>query len=86
MYSIVIESKNTEKRLNEYLLFRYDIKDKLDRLKFEPRRANGAHPLHGKLEGKWSCWLGSNIRLIYLIDDRKQIVIIQAVGSHKIYD
>ena len=86
MYSIFIENKKTEKKLNEYIQFRQDIKDKLDKLKLEPRRANGAHPLHGKLDGKWSCWLGSNLRLIYIIDDKKQIIIIQAAGSHKIYD
>lgn len=86
MYSIFIESKKTEKILNEYIKFRQDIKEKLDRLKLDPRRANGAHPLHGKLEGKWSCWLGSNIRLIYILNDKKQIIIIQALGNHKIYD
>jgi len=86
MYLVVIESKKTEKKLSEYVRFKQDIPDKLDRLKLEPRRANGAHPLHGKLEGKWSCWLSSNIRLIYLIDDKQQKIIIQAVGSHKLYD
>jgi len=85
MYSIFIANTKVEKRLNEYILFRQDIKEKLDRLKLEPRRANGAHLLHGKLDGKWSCWLGSNIRLIYIIDDVEQRIIIQAIGSHKLY-
>ncbi|MEI6058735.1 MAG: hypothetical protein WCP89_03100 [archaeon] len=51
----------------------------------EPRRTNGAHPLHGRLNGKWACWLGANIRMIYSINDSEKIVIIEAVGSHKIY-
>ena len=67
---------------SEYLA---DIKDKIERLKIEPRKTNGAHLLHGKLAGKWSCWLGSNIRMIYIIDDRDESIIIEAVGSHKIY-
>ncbi len=35
-------------------MLREDIKEKLDRLKEEPRRSNSAHPLHGKLKGKWA--------------------------------
>lgn len=85
MYSIYIQSKKAQKILDEYIRFRSDIKEKLDRLKLDPRRANGAHPLHGKLNGNWSCWLGSNIRLIYIIDDKEQKIIIQAIGTHKIY-
>jgi addiction module RelE/StbE family toxin len=85
MYKIFTANSKTEKRLQEYIYLREDIKDKLDKLKFEPRKANGAHPLHGRLEGKWSCWLGSNIRMIYSIDDKNQMVVIEAVGSHKIY-
>jgi len=49
------------------------IKEKLDKLKIDPRRNLGAHPLHGRLEGKWSCWLGSNIRMIYSINDIEKI-------------
>ncbi len=85
MYQISTANTKTEKRLREYLFLRSDIKDKLNRLKSEPRKANVAHPLHGKLEGKWACWLGSNIRLIYLIDDERKLLLILAVGSHKIY-
>ena len=85
MYSIFTANSKTEKRLLEYVALRDDIKDKLNRLKENPRRANGAHPLHGRLAGKWACWLGSNIRLVYIIDDFKKIIIIEAVGSHKIY-
>ncbi len=82
-YILSTINRKTEKKLSEYVRIRGDIKDKLDRLKEDPRRTNGAHPLHGKLQGKWSCWLGSNIRSIYIIDDNKKEVIIQAVGTHK---
>lgn len=85
MYNIYTANKKTEKRLNEYLTLRLDIKNKLDLLKIEPRKSNGAHKLHGRLEGKWACWLGSNIRAIYSIDDVKKIIYIEAVGTHKIY-
>ena len=50
MYSIYTANSKIEKRLKEYLQFRLDIKEKLERLMLDPRRANGAHPLHGKLE------------------------------------
>ena len=85
MYNLFIANSKAEKRLGEYLSLRQDINEKLDKLKIEPRRANGAHPLHGKLSGKWGCWLGSNIRIIYSIDDKNKRVIIEAVGSHKVY-
>ncbi len=85
MYKIFTANSKTEKRLQEYLLSRQDIKAKLDKLRLEPRKSNGAHPLHGSLSGKWGCWLGSNIRMIYIIDDQKSQIIVLAVGSHKIY-
>ena len=85
MYKIFTANSRTEKRLKEHISYRMIIKEKLDKLKINPRKANGAHPLHGKLEGKWSCWLGSNIRMIYSIDDAKKAIIIEAVGSHKVY-
>lgn len=85
MYKIYTANKKTEKKLNEYLALRLDIKNKLDSLKNEPRKANGAHKLHGRLEGKWACWFGSNIRAIYSIDDNNKIIYIEAVGSHKVY-
>jgi hypothetical protein len=62
VYKIFTANSKTEKRLKEYLSCREDIKEKLDKLKIEPRKDNGAHPLHGRLEGKWSCWLGSNTK------------------------
>ena len=82
-YTLLTVNSKTEKRLLEYTSLRGDIKEKLDKLRIEPRRANGSHPLHGKLHGKWSCWLGSNIRLIYTINDNKKLIIIYALGTHK---
>lgn len=85
MYKLYIANSKTEKKLREYIVQRGDVKTKLDRLKENPRRLNGAHPLHGKLAGKWACWIGSNIRLIYIIDEKNKKIIIEAVGTHKIY-
>lgn len=85
MYKIFTANKKTERKLQEYTRIRGDITEKLERLKTNPREEVGAHPLHGRLEGKWSCWLGSNIRIIYCIDDDNKIIIIEAVGTHKIY-
>ncbi len=85
MYKLFSANSKTEKRLNEYISLRADIKEKLEKLKLDPRRTNGAHPLHGRLAGKWSCWLGSNIRLIYSLDDKNSKLIVEAVGSHKVY-
>ncbi len=85
MYKIFTANSKTEKRLQKYLSIRNDIKYKLKGLQINPRKANGAHPLHGRLEGKWACWFGSNIRVIYNINDQNKIMIIEAVGTHKIY-
>ena len=85
MYTILIANNRTEKILREYIESRHDIKVKLDRLKMNPRGELDAHPLHGKLAGKWSCWLGSNLRIIYSINDVAKTIIIEAVGTHKIY-
>ena len=85
MYKIFIANKKTEKKLREYLAMRKDIRNKLDTLKINPRKSNGAHPLHGRLNGKWACWLGSNIRMIYSINEKEKQIIIEAVGTHKIY-
>ena len=85
MYKIFIASTKTEKRLQKYLCLRNDIRKKLQRLKNNPRKELGAHPLHGRLKGKWSCWIGSNLRIIYSIDDFDKIITIEAIGSHKIY-
>ncbi len=85
MYEIYPANKRAERRLQELILFRSDIKEKLIRLKINPRREAGAHPLHGRLSGKWSCWLGSNLRMIYEIDDFNKRILVESVGSHKIY-
>lgn len=85
MYKIFTANKKTEKRLSEYISQRPEIKNKLDVLKVEPRKNIGAHKLHGRLEGKWACWLGSNIRAIYSINEQNKIIFIEAVGTHKIY-
>lgn len=85
MYKIFTANTKTERRLKKFLFLRADIREKLNKLKVDPRRANGAHPLHGRLDGKWSCWLGSNLRTIYSIYDKESFLIIEAVGSHKIY-
>lgn len=85
MYEIYVANNKTERKLQEYILLRKDLVVKLDRLKRDPRRELDAHPLHGRLSGKWSCWLGSNIRLIYSIDDSSRQIIVEAVGSHHIY-
>lgn len=85
MYSLFTANSKTEKILQEYISTRNDIREKVDKLKENPYKANGAHKLHGKLKGKYACWLGSNIRAIYSIDETKKQIIIQAVGTHKIY-
>lgn len=85
MYKLFTANSKSEKRLKEYLSTRQDVTEKLDKLKINHRRAIGAHPLHGRLNGKWSCWLGANIRMIYSIDDKESAIVIEAVGSHKIY-
>ncbi len=84
-YEIATANSKVEKNLRKYLDIREDIRSKLDRLRSEPRRELGAHPLHGWLAGKWACWLGGNIRMIYSIDEEKKLIIVQAVGTHKIY-
>ena len=85
MYKLFIANNKTEKILTKYISLKQSIKNKLDLLKLNPRKHNGAHSLHGRLKGKWACWLGSNIRLIYSINDKKEVIIIQAIGTHKIY-
>ena len=80
-----MENSRAEKNLRSYVNSRNDVKEKLDRLRFNPFREVGAHPLKGKLKGKWSCWLGSNIRLIYRIDVENKLIVVELVGNHKIY-
>ena len=85
MYKIFTSNKRVERKLKEYIASRKDILEKLRRLSSNPRKECGAHPLKGKLAGKWSCWLGSNIRMIYIIEDIDKTIWAESVGSHKIY-
>ena len=85
MYEIYTANSKTEKMLEYYIKKRQDIVNKLQKLRQSPRTEIGAHPLHGRLTGKWSCWLGSNIRMIYSIDDTNKRIIVEAIGTHQIY-
>ena len=86
MYEIFTASSKTEKELKKYISLQPKIKNRLDKLKENPRRNIGAHQLHGKLKGKWACWLGSNLRVIYIINERLKTIIIEAIGDHnKVY-
>ncbi len=67
MYECYYSNKKVKKRIQEYIKIRDNITEKLIKLKNNPRRECGAHPLHGLLQGKWSCWLGSNMRMVYVI-------------------
>jgi len=85
MHEIYLANSRVEKILDKYLSMRRDIKNKFERLKQNPRTEIGAHPLHGILSGKWGCWLGSNIRMVYSIDDSKKTIYVESIGTHKIY-
>jgi len=85
MYELLTRNGNVKKRLEAYIQRRGDVLDKLRRLRSNPRRECGAHPLKGRLKGKWSCWIGSNIRAVYVINDEEKSIILEAVGSHKVY-
>lgn len=85
MYLLFTSNKKVEKKLGEYMVQRQDIANKLERLRENPRSSCGAHPLKGPLKGKWAAWLGSNIRLVYTIDDINKIILAEAVGPHKVY-
>lgn len=84
MYDIFTANTKTEKRLIKYVKSKKDVRDKFDKLKENPYKANSAHPLHGRLAGKWACWLGSNIRTVYTINEKDKQIVIEAIGSHKI--
>ena len=85
MYKITTRSKKAEKQFYEVLSSRPTISEKLELLKQEPRKVLDAHKLKGKLEGKWSCSLGWDIRLVYEIDEKNKEIIVVAAGSHKVY-
>ena len=85
MYKLTTRSKRAEKQFYDVLNSREGIAEKLEKLKLNPRQELDAHKLRGKLEGKWSCSLGWDIRMVYEIDDENKEIVVVAVGSHKIY-
>ena len=86
MYKLTTRSRKAEKQFYNVLNSREGISEKLEKLKINPRRELDAHKLRGKLEGKWSCSLGYDIRMVYEIDDENKEIVVLAVGSHKIYE
>ena len=86
MYKLTTRSKKAEKQFYEVLNSSKSIAEKLEKLNENPRKYLDAHKLKGKLEGKWSCSLGYDIRMVYEIDDENNEIIVVAVGSHKIYE
>jgi len=84
-YKIFVANSKTEKILRKYIQQNSKIKNRLDKLRINPYKEIGAHSLHGKLKGKWACWLGSNIRAIYIINEKTKSIIVEAIGTHKIY-
>ena len=83
MYKLTTRSKKAEKQYYDVLNSRQGIPDKLAKLMENPRKELDAHKLKGKLEGKWSCSLGYDIRIAYEINDEKKEIVVVAVGSHK---
>ena len=87
MYNFTTRSRKAEKQFYEVLNSREIIREKLQKLKNDPRGQFNAHKLKGRLEGKWSCYLGYDIRLVYEIDDHNKEIVVVAAGSHKeVYD
>ena len=64
MYKLTTRSKKAEKQFYSCLNSRQDIPEKLEKLMQNPRKELDAHKLKGKLAGKWSCSLGSDIRMV----------------------
>lgn len=85
MYKLTTRSKKAEKQFYDVLNSRQGIPQKLEKLQQDPRKELDAHKLKGKLEGKWSCSLGYDIRMVYEIDDDNKEIVVVAVGSHRIY-
>ncbi len=83
MFKFTTRSKKAEKQFYEVLNSREGISLKLEELKENPRGNFNAHKLKGKLKGKWSCYLGSDIRLVYEIDDQNNEIVVVAAGTHK---
>ena len=85
MYKLTTRSRRAEKQFYDIVNSREGISEKLEKLKRYPRKELDAHKLRGNLEGKWSCSLGADIRMVYEIDDDNKEIVVLAVGSHKIY-
>ncbi len=83
MYEIVTKSRKAEKQYYEALQSNSTISEKLEKLKENPRDCLDAHKLKGKLAGLWSCWLGSDLRIVYRINDETKEIIVFSVGTHK---
>ncbi len=83
MYKITTRTKKAEKQFRDFLDDK--IAKKLELLKQNPRTNLGAHKLKGNLKDFWSCWFGSDLRMMYNIDDENNEIIVFSVGSHKIY-
>lgn len=83
MYKFTTRSKKAEKQFYEILNSKEGISAKLEKLIINPRKELDAHKLKGKLEGKWACSLGYDIRMVYEIDDKNKEIVVVAVGSHK---
>jgi|TARA_Y100000310_G_scaffold212914_1_gene213802 addiction module RelE/StbE family toxin len=83
MYEITTRTKGVERRYNKFV--NYKIEKKLGQLKQNPRGKLGAHKLKGKLKSLRSCWLSADLRMTYEIDDQNKLIIVEAIGSHKIY-
>ncbi|MCR4327138.1 MAG: hypothetical protein NUV46_00985 [Nanoarchaeota archaeon] len=52
MFEISTYNKKIKKELEKYISIRLGISKKLNKLKENPRKESGAHPLHGRLTGK----------------------------------
>ena len=83
MYKLTTRSKKAEKQFYDILNSREGIRAKLEKFVINPRKELDAHKLKGKLEDKWACSLGYDLRMTYEIDDEHKEIIVVAVGSHK---
>ena len=83
MYEITTRTKRVERQYNEFVNDK--IEKKLELLKQNPRGKLAAHKLKGKLKRLWSCWLSADLRMVYEIDDENKLIVVEAIGSHKVY-
>lgn len=84
MYKFTTRSRKAEKQFYD-ILSSQGVSAKLAKLQENPRKELDAHKLKGKLDGKWSCSLSYDLRMIYEIDDENKEIVVVAVGSHKLY-